>query len=153
MILRFIALRGLREHENVEHSQRREYVIYWDRSNGGANTYTNVEEAVCKGSFFFVPVSSFDKSLFGAHIIILQQLCTSQDSLTDLEEPSSKRQCTGVTEENSLYDFYGHALTSEPQVSCLDNFLQIEFSLLDPEVQAKNGLFFVSFNNSLLENL
>ena len=29
---RFIALRGVRAHENVEHSQRRENVIYRDRS-------------------------------------------------------------------------------------------------------------------------
>ena len=31
-MLRFIALRGLRAHENVEHSERRENVIYRDRS-------------------------------------------------------------------------------------------------------------------------
>ena len=31
-MLRFIALRGIRAHENVEHSQRRENVIYKDRS-------------------------------------------------------------------------------------------------------------------------
>ena len=31
-MLHFIALRGVRVHENVEHSQRRENVIYWDRS-------------------------------------------------------------------------------------------------------------------------
>ena len=31
-MLRFIALRGVRAHENVEHSQRRENVIYRDRS-------------------------------------------------------------------------------------------------------------------------
>ena len=30
-MLRFIALRGVRAHENVEHSQRRENVIYKDR--------------------------------------------------------------------------------------------------------------------------
>ena len=30
--VRFIALRGVRAHENVEHSQRRENVIYRDRS-------------------------------------------------------------------------------------------------------------------------
>ena len=30
-MLRFIALRGVRAHENVEHSQRRENVIYRDR--------------------------------------------------------------------------------------------------------------------------
>ena len=29
---RFIAFRGVRAHENVEHSQRRETVIYRDRS-------------------------------------------------------------------------------------------------------------------------
>ena len=31
-MLRFIALRGVRAHENVEHSQRREDVIYRERS-------------------------------------------------------------------------------------------------------------------------
>ena len=31
--LRFIALRGIRAHENVEHSHRRENVIYRDRSH------------------------------------------------------------------------------------------------------------------------
>ena len=31
-MLRFIALRGVRAHENVDHSQRRENVIYRDRS-------------------------------------------------------------------------------------------------------------------------
>ena len=31
-MLRFIALRGVRAYEKVEHSQRRENVIYWDRS-------------------------------------------------------------------------------------------------------------------------
>ena len=31
-MLRFTALRGVRAHENVEHSQRRENVIYRDRS-------------------------------------------------------------------------------------------------------------------------
>ena len=31
-MLRFIALQGLRAHENVEHSERRENVIYRDRS-------------------------------------------------------------------------------------------------------------------------
>mgnify|MGYP003684519869 CR=1 FL=1 len=31
-MLRFIKLRGVRAHENVEHSQRRENVIYRDRS-------------------------------------------------------------------------------------------------------------------------
>ena len=31
-MLHFIALRGVRAHENVEHSQRRENVIYRDRS-------------------------------------------------------------------------------------------------------------------------
>ena len=31
-MLRFIALRGVRAHENVEHSQRMENVIYRDRS-------------------------------------------------------------------------------------------------------------------------
>ena len=31
-MLRFIALRGVRAHENVEHSQRRENVIYRDQS-------------------------------------------------------------------------------------------------------------------------
>ena len=31
-MLRSIALRGVRAHENVEHSQRRENVIYTDRS-------------------------------------------------------------------------------------------------------------------------
>ena len=31
-MLRFIALRGVRAHEKVEHSQRRENVIYRDRS-------------------------------------------------------------------------------------------------------------------------
>ena len=31
-MLRFIALQGVRAHENVEHSQRRENVIYRDRS-------------------------------------------------------------------------------------------------------------------------
>ena len=31
-MLRFVALRGVRAHENVEHSQRRENVIYRDRS-------------------------------------------------------------------------------------------------------------------------
>ena len=31
-MLRFIALRGVRAHENVEHSQRMEKVIYRDRS-------------------------------------------------------------------------------------------------------------------------
>ena len=31
-MLRLIALRGVRAHENVEHSQRRENVIYRDRS-------------------------------------------------------------------------------------------------------------------------
>ena len=31
-MLSFIALRGVRAHENVEHSQRRENVIYTDRS-------------------------------------------------------------------------------------------------------------------------
>ena len=30
-MLRFIALLGARAHENVEHSQRREYVMYRDR--------------------------------------------------------------------------------------------------------------------------
>ena len=30
-MLRLIALRGVRAHENVEHSQRRENVIYTDR--------------------------------------------------------------------------------------------------------------------------
>ena len=30
-MLRFIALRGIRAHETVEHSQRRENVIYKDR--------------------------------------------------------------------------------------------------------------------------
>ena len=30
-MLRFIASRGVREHDNVEHSQRRENVIYRDR--------------------------------------------------------------------------------------------------------------------------
>ena len=29
---RFIAMRGVRAHENVDYSQRRENVIYWDRS-------------------------------------------------------------------------------------------------------------------------
>ena len=32
-MLRFIALRGVRAHENVEHSQRREKVIYRYRSH------------------------------------------------------------------------------------------------------------------------
>ena len=32
-MLRFIALRGARAHENVEHSQRRENVKYRDRSH------------------------------------------------------------------------------------------------------------------------
>ena len=32
-MLCFIALRGVRAHENVEHSQRRENVIYRDRSS------------------------------------------------------------------------------------------------------------------------
>ena len=32
-MLRFIALRGVRAHEIVEHSQRRENVIYMDRSH------------------------------------------------------------------------------------------------------------------------
>ena len=32
-MLRFTALRGVRAHENVEHSQRRENVIYRDRSH------------------------------------------------------------------------------------------------------------------------
>ena len=32
-MLRFIALRGVGAHENVEHSQRRENVIYTDRSS------------------------------------------------------------------------------------------------------------------------
>ena len=32
-MLRFIALRGVRAHENVEHSQRRENFIYRDRSH------------------------------------------------------------------------------------------------------------------------
>ena len=32
-MLCFIALRGVRVHENVEHSQRRENVIYTDRSS------------------------------------------------------------------------------------------------------------------------
>ena len=32
-MVRFIALRGVRAHENVEHSQRRENVIYRDRSH------------------------------------------------------------------------------------------------------------------------
>ena len=32
-MLRFIALWGVRAHENVEHSQRRENVIYRDRSH------------------------------------------------------------------------------------------------------------------------
>ena len=32
-MLRFIALRGVRAHEDVEHSQRRENVIYRDRSH------------------------------------------------------------------------------------------------------------------------
>ena len=31
-MLRLIALRGVRAHENVEHSQRRENVLYRDRS-------------------------------------------------------------------------------------------------------------------------
>ena len=31
-MLRFIALRGIQAHENVEHSQRRENVIYRDQS-------------------------------------------------------------------------------------------------------------------------
>ena len=31
-MLRFIALRGVRVHENVKHSKRREIVIYRDRS-------------------------------------------------------------------------------------------------------------------------
>ena len=31
-MLRFIALRGVRAHENVKHSKRRENVIYRDRS-------------------------------------------------------------------------------------------------------------------------
>ena len=31
-MLRFIALQGVRVHENMEHSQRRENVIYRDRS-------------------------------------------------------------------------------------------------------------------------
>ena len=31
-MLRFIALRGVRAHENLEHSQHREKVIYRDRS-------------------------------------------------------------------------------------------------------------------------
>ena len=31
-MLRFIALRGVRAHEHVEHSQRRENVIYRDQS-------------------------------------------------------------------------------------------------------------------------
>ena len=31
-MLRFIAMRGVRAHENVEHSQRRENVIYRDQS-------------------------------------------------------------------------------------------------------------------------
>ena len=31
-MLRFIALRGVRAHENVEHSQHKENVIYRDRS-------------------------------------------------------------------------------------------------------------------------
>ena len=31
-MLRFIALRGVRAHKNVEHSQRRENIIYGDRS-------------------------------------------------------------------------------------------------------------------------
>ena len=30
-MIRFIALRGVRAHENVEHSQRRENVIYRDQ--------------------------------------------------------------------------------------------------------------------------
>ena len=45
-------------------------------------------------------MSSFDNSLLRAHITILQQPCTSQqDSLTDFDDPSAKRQYTGVTEE------------------------------------------------------
>ena len=32
-MLRFIELRGVRAHENVEHSQRKENVIYRDRSH------------------------------------------------------------------------------------------------------------------------
>ena len=32
-MLRLIALRGVRAHKNVEHSQRRENVIYRDRSH------------------------------------------------------------------------------------------------------------------------
>ena len=32
-MLRFIALRGVRAHENMEHSQRRENIIYRDRNN------------------------------------------------------------------------------------------------------------------------
>ena len=32
-MLRFIALRGVRAHQNAEHSQRRENVIYRDRSH------------------------------------------------------------------------------------------------------------------------
>ena len=32
-MLRFIALRGVRAHENVEYSQRRENVIYRDRNH------------------------------------------------------------------------------------------------------------------------
>ena len=32
-MLRFTALRGVRAHENVEHSQRRENVIYRDRNH------------------------------------------------------------------------------------------------------------------------
>ena len=41
-MLRFIALRGVRAHENVEHSQRRENVIYRDRSKPYSRVFTTI---------------------------------------------------------------------------------------------------------------
>ena len=41
-MLSFIALRGVRAHENVEHSQRRENVIYRDRSRVRSRAFTTI---------------------------------------------------------------------------------------------------------------
>ena len=41
-MLSFIALRGVRAHENVEHSQRRENVIYRDRSRIRSRAFTTI---------------------------------------------------------------------------------------------------------------
>ena len=41
-MLRFIALRAVRPHENVEHSQRRENVVYRDRSRIVDRAFTTI---------------------------------------------------------------------------------------------------------------